>query len=148
MADDETFLAQYEAGTWPEENWHHREHIRLAYLYLCRLPFPAALERIRRSLQAYNASHAVPESLTRGYHETMTLAWLRLVDVALRLDGPAESADAFLEAHPHLLCKRALFFFYSRDLLIAAEAKAHFVEPDLAPLPTLPQALSPQTGRA
>lgn len=33
MPDDETFLEQFEAGTWPLEDMHHREHVKLAYLY-------------------------------------------------------------------------------------------------------------------
>jgi hypothetical protein len=138
MADDETFLAQYEACTWPEADWHHREHIRLAYLYLRQMPFEAALARMRGSLQAYNTTHDVPDALTRGYHETMTVAWMQLVHVALQQYGPAETADAFLEAHSELLCKRALLFFYTRERIVSWEAKRSFLAPDLAPLPQFP----------
>jgi hypothetical protein len=135
MPDDETFLEQFEAGTWPLESMHHREHVKLAYLYLCRYPLDAATARIRSSIQAFNAAHNVPEGMDRGYHETMTQAWMHLIHCTLEEFGPAENSDAFVDKHTQLLSKRALLFFYSRDHIMSAEAKQRFVEPDLSPLP-------------
>src|SRR5436305_2102248 len=138
---DAQFLAEYEALTWPEAEWHHREHVRLAYLYLRQLPFDAAMQKVRASLQAYNAKHNVPETLERGYHETLTFGWMKLVECALLEYGPSETADAFLDKHTQLLSRRALLLFYSRDRLMSWDAKRVFVEPDLAPLPRSTKAL-------
>jgi hypothetical protein len=60
------------------------------------------------------------------------------VHCALCQFGPCPTADAFLDQQSQLLSKRALLLFYSRDRLMSAEAKARFVEPDLAPLPNSP----------
>ena len=133
--DDETFLRRFEAGELSMAEWHHREHLRVAYLYLLRWPFDTALAHMRAGLQKLNATQGVPESLARGYHETLTRGWLQLVHCALAEHGPAESSDAFFEQHSHLQARRALLFFYSRERLMSAEAKAQFIEPDLAPLP-------------
>lgn len=135
VLDDETFLSRFEAGTFPLEQWHHREHIKTAYLYLLEHPFETAVERMRTGIRALNAAHGVPDELTRGYHETMTQAWMRLVHVTLCEYGPAPSADEFFEQHPQLAEKKVLRLFYSRERMMSAEAKARFVEPDLAPLP-------------
>ncbi|MGH7939902.1 MAG: hypothetical protein ACREE6_01140 [Limisphaerales bacterium] len=135
MPDDETFLQQFEAGTWPLESMHHREHVKLAYLYLCRYPSEEATRRIRSSIKRFNAAHNVPEGPDRGYHETMTQAWMRLIFCALTEFGPAENSDAFVDKHTQLPAKRALLFFYSRDHIMSAEAKQRLVEPDLSPLP-------------
>lgn len=132
---DAELLARFEDGTLPAERWHHAEHIRIAYLYLRRHGFPAALDRLRAGLRALNAAQHVPESLERGYHETLTRGWLQLIRVILAEYGPAESSLAFLEAHPELSQRQALRLFYSRDRLVSWRAKAEFVEPDLAPLP-------------
>lgn len=132
---DEEFLKEYECLTWPQDQWHHREHVKLAYLYLRRYPFDAAMQKMRASLQAYNTKHNVPETLERGYHETLTLGWMKLVHCALCEYGPSESADAFIDKHTQLLSRRALLLFYSRDRIMSAEAKQQFIEPDLAPLP-------------
>jgi hypothetical protein len=136
--DDETFLKRFEAGAIPREDWRHRDHIRAAYLYLRLHPFGEATDRIRSSIQKLNAVHQTPETLERGYHETITQAWMRLVHCALCQFGPRATADAFLDEQSQLLSKRALLLFYSRDRLMSAEAKARFVEPDLAPLPKSP----------
>ena len=132
---DEAFLKAFEDCALPFEQWRHRAHLKVAYLYLREMPFNSALEKIRANIRRYNAATNTPESLERGYHETMTVAWLRLVDFTLRECGPAASADEFLEAQEQLLNRRALLFFYSRDRLISWQAKAEFVEPDLAPFP-------------
>ena len=132
---DQRFLEAFEDCTLPFGEWHHRAHLKVAYLNLRRLPFDEALNRVRESIKRYNAATNTPENLERGYHETITQAWLRLVYLALCEYGPAASADDFLDAQPQLLTPRALRFFYSRERLVSEKAKAEFVEPDLAPLP-------------
>lgn len=135
MTCDDQFLVEFEACRWPLEQWHHQQHVKAAYLYLCRYPFDAAMDRIRERIKAHNAAHNVPEGPAAGYHETMTQAWMRLVYLTLCEYGPAETADIFYEQHPQLSQKKVLRFFYSRDLFMSPQAKAEFVEPDLAPLP-------------
>ena len=135
MSDDETFLREFEARRWPLDRWHHRDHIKLGYLYLRRYPFDEAAARIRAAIRAHNAAHDVPDSPTSGYHETMTRAWLCLIDLVMREYGPAEDADAFIDLHPELSEKKTLRLFYSRGRFMSPEAKVSFVEPDLAPLP-------------
>ncbi len=133
--DDEGFLAKFEAGQWPLEEWHHRQHIKVAYLYLRRHPFEDAVARVREKIQAHNAARGIPEGPTSGYHETMTQAWMRLVYLTLCEYGAAESADAFFERSPQLSEKKTLRLFYSRDCFMAPRAKTEFVEPDLGAFP-------------
>jgi hypothetical protein len=135
---DEEFLRRFEAAEIALTDWRHREHIKVAYLYLCRYPRAKALDRLRHHIQALNSALGVPESPGRGYHETITQAWLRLVEATLREDGPAENAQRFYEMHPELSQPRVLRLFYSRTRLMSAEAKSQFVEPDLASLPRNP----------
>ena len=132
---DEEFLHLFESACLTPEQWRHRDHVRTAYLYLRRHPLDIAFKKMRDGLHTLNAVHKVPDLPERGYHETITLAWLRLVHCALCEFGPAETADLFLDQHTQLLSKRALLLFYSHDLLTSAAAKAAFIEPDLAPLP-------------
>ncbi len=137
---DAELLAQFEGCTLRAERWHHAEHIRIGYLYLREQPFPEALERMRAGLKALNSAQAVPESLDRGYHETLTRGWLQLVHVILSEYGPATTSGEFLELHPELSQRKTLRLFYSSDRIRSAAAKADFVEPDLAPLPVSPRA--------
>src|SRR5262245_20573228 len=105
--NDETLLRRFEACELTTAEWHHREHVRLAYLYLLGRPYADALDRMRAGLKALNARHQVPETLERGYHETLTQAWMHLVYGALSEYGPAGDSEAFFEEQSHLLARRA-----------------------------------------
>jgi hypothetical protein len=133
--DDEILLDQFQSCTLTADEWHHRQHVKVAYLLLCRYPLGEAITGMRAGLHALNNTHNVPDLPNRGYHETLTQAWMRLVHHTLQEHGPAATADAFLDQHSHLLDKHALFHFYSKDRLSSSEAKQSFLAPDLAELP-------------
>jgi len=135
MTDDEHFIAEFEARRWPLDKWHHRDHIKLAYIYLTKYPLAEAVARVCAGIRAHNAAHGIPDTPAGGYHETMTQAWMRLVHFTLCEYGPAESAEAFIAKNTHLAEKKALRYFYSADLFMSPRAKAEFLEPDLAPFP-------------
>jgi hypothetical protein len=130
--NDQEFLIAFETCTI--EEFHHRDHIKVAYLYLRRHPLDLAIVKVCTGLQALAVAWNAPvDDLEKGYHETMTQAWVRLVHQALTDGGAAEDADAFCDQQPQLLQKTALRSFYSRERLMTWEAKREFVEPDLAP---------------
>lgn len=132
---DEEFMKGFEACTIPHDQWTHRAHIRMAYVMLRRDPFDTALPKVRAGIHKLNASQNTPEAIDRGYHETITQAWLRLVASALANYGTMDSFEPFAEQHPHLLCRTLLRSFYSRGRIMSWEAKKGWVEPDLAKLP-------------
>jgi hypothetical protein len=136
--DDRDFLEQFERCTLPFDQWTHRAHVKVAYLYLRQYGFVAALGRVRTAIQAYNAAHDVPEGPHRGYNETTTRAMLQLVHVTMQAYErllPTATADAFCDAHPQLLSKHVLRLFYSPERRSHPEAKTRFVPPDLTDLP-------------
>lgn len=114
----------------PHGQWDHRAHLRVAYLYAKREPLGCALERFRTNLKKLNASHGVVDTATRGYHETITVAWMRVIAGLIREQGEYADSQAFLAANPNLLDKRFLQRFYSEGRLLSPEAKAGFIEPD------------------
>jgi len=134
MTDDE-FVQQFESCSFPFEQWHHREHVKLAYLYLVRFGFADASRRLREGIRAYNAANKVPDAPMRGYHETLTLFWLRLIQMTVQEYGPRATADEFFEFHPQLGEKKIHRLFYSPELFMTPRVKSEFVEPDLTSLP-------------
>jgi hypothetical protein len=135
---DEDFLARFEDCSLPFEQWTHRSHVKVAYLYLRKYSFAAALVRIRTAIQAYNHANRVPEGPTSGYNETTTRAFLSLVAATMAAYGeaiPTTDADSFCDAHPQLMTRHVLRFFYSPAARMNPLAKTQFVEPDLVPLP-------------
>ena len=133
--DDAELLERFERCTLTPAEWTHRAHLKVAYLHLRQYGPEDALERMRAGIQRLNATHQVPEAIDRGYHETVTRAWLQLIWVTLCEYGPGETADAFFDEQPQLYTKRVLRFFYSRDRIMSPEAKYGWVEPDLTSLP-------------
>ena len=130
--------------TIPLEEWDHRKHLRLAYIFLQKHPFEEALHQIRTGIQAYNATKDNPEGLAMGYHETMTVAWTQLVSFTMLQFGPEADSETFLDAQPQLDSKTMLRLFYSRERILSPEAKQRFVLPDLTDFPT-PAASPPST---
>ncbi len=143
--DDAALLSAFHACTIPNEQWTHRRHVRVAYLLLRDAGFAEASAGFTAGLRRLNAANRVPESPSRGYHETITRAWLALVAAAVRSEagtaaedcGSDRASDAFLDRHPALLDPRLLGRHYSHDRLFSPEAKSAWVPPDRAPLPTV-----------
>ena len=128
---DDEFVAAFEACTLPNEQFRHRDHLRLAWIYLRRFGASGAEARIAQSIRRYAEFHGA----TQKYHHTVTLAWLRLIQrAAARLPEQALFEDV-LRASPELLDKGTLGEYYSKELVGSERARADFVEPDLKPLP-------------
>src|SRR6185503_2959227 len=94
MTDDQ-FLHRFEAHALDE--FSHRDHIRLAFAYARRGGVAAAVEGAR-GIRAFAAAHGLP----RKYHETMTVAWARVVG-RLAVDCEPLPFREFLDANPQLL---------------------------------------------
>lgn len=132
--DDADLVAAFETAALPAEAWNHRAHVRVAFAFVRQSDFNSALARMRTGLRALNAAHRVPHEVDRGYHETITVAFMRLIYAACRQQVFASSAE-FCNRHPELMKKDALLHYYSHGRLASLEAKEAFIEPDLNPLP-------------
>ena len=113
------FLRAFEDTTL--EPFHHRDHLRVTFLYLRQF----GEQETRRRLGPAILRYAAARNGAGKYHETITQAWISLVAAA-----QADDFEAMLAAHPHLLDKNLLDRYYSRELLHSAEARARWVEPD------------------
>ena len=135
---DEDFLHCFEDCSLPLEQWDHRAHVKVAFLYLSDHSFDEAIQRIRTGIKAFNQAKSVPEGATTGYNETTTVAFAHLVAATMSVYGelfPTPNADSFCDAHPQLLSKHILRLFYSPERRGDPDAKSRFLEPDLVPLP-------------
>ncbi len=124
---DVAFLAAFEAGTL--EPFRHRDHIRMAWLYLDRAPLEQATRHVVAGIRAFALANGKPGL----YHETLTRFWIHLVARHRVLRVCADSVR-FLEAHPRLLDKTLVERHYSPELLASSAAKERWLEPDRQPL--------------
>jgi hypothetical protein len=129
--------ARFAAAAIPAVEWTHETHLMMGAWHVARLGPDAALERLRAGIRALNAAHGTIDSDTRGYHETITRAYVRLIASFLggRPDGEAlDDSVAALLASP-LAARDVMARHYSKPLLFSVAARRGWVEPDLEPLP-------------
>src|SRR5436190_10502149 len=103
-ADDRALLAAFLGRTLTHEQWTHAAHLRIAWMFVRDHPLDEAHCLFRVALVKLNESHGVPESPRRGYHETITRAWLSIIAAAAPRERAADSA-AFLAGHPEFMDK-------------------------------------------
>lgn len=126
--EDREFLQSFEACSLGASCWTHEAHIKMGWLVLeTSASFDEALQRIRTGIIRFNSSKN-----SIGYHETITVAFARLID-SRRVDE--ENWQAFFARNTDLLNKDCLKQFYSSAILKSEAAKQRFIEPDLADLP-------------
>jgi hypothetical protein len=127
---DREFLVRFEASAIPLEEWTHEAHLRMAFILLEALPFEDAVERMRHGIQRLNRAQGVENGATSGFHETLTVAWARLVAGCVRSHDAGLDSLGFLAVHGKALGRRAIFDF-------TEEARFGFVAPDRRPLPPM-----------
>lgn len=128
-----TLVSAFEACSFHPAEFRHYQHLTVALWYVWHLPLDEATakmtEGIRRLAETYGKM---------GYHETITLFWLRIV-----ANFVAESrGKVSLTATANSLIdscndKNLIGEFYSAQLLATDKAKAEWLEPDLKALPEL-----------
>jgi hypothetical protein len=127
MTDDE-FASAFERCEIAGGDFHHQDHIRLAWIYLKRYGPEDAPAQISASIRAFAEHLGKPDK----YHETVTIAWMRLIEQAAGCRSFREVAAAF----PQFLDKSYLNEFYSAETLGSEAARETFVGPDKKPLPS------------
>ena len=130
---DEDFLRAFEDLSFPADLFRHREHVRVAWLYLKSTDASRAAERMSEAIRRFAHHH----DATQKYHHTLTLAWMRLVAAAMVETPKGCTFEQFITVHPQLKDTNLLANYYSKELLQAAAAREAWVEPDLQPLPDL-----------
>jgi hypothetical protein len=123
---DEAFLQALETCVLPEVDFGHVAHVRAAYLYLRDGEFASALLRLQRAIRGYANSLGRPDR----YHETMTVAYLALIQQHMALRGDGGSWNGFKRDNPELFDRDLLLRFYSRSELESGLARRLFLLPD------------------
>jgi hypothetical protein len=126
--------ARFGARAIPHAEWTHRAHLTVGAWHVHHFGPDEALARLRTGIRALNDAHGTPNSPTRGYHETITRVYVRLLAAALaQFSAATPLADriAHMVASP-LAEKDFLLRFYSRERLMSERARAEWLEPDLS----------------
>lgn len=124
----EGFLAR----TFPADRHHHREHLIMATYLLVRYPERNWRAELPDLIRAYNVANGGVNDDMRGYHHTMTLAFLTIIEEVLDEAG----RDDVVAACNAVLTSPAteqniLLRFWSRDVLFSREARLAWIDPDI-----------------
>jgi len=128
---DAELIAAIEDGSLAESEFRHANHVRAAYTYLRAATFPEAIGRMSRALRSYAAARGKAQL----YHETITVAFLALINERIARGGDRGGWAGFAEANPDLLDKRLLAHYYRRETLQSPLARRVFVIGEFSPTP-------------
>jgi hypothetical protein len=125
----------FERCVVPRTEWNHRAHLIYAMVMLLRNGPAAGSRAIREGIMRYNTAQGIEQTLSGGYHESLTRFYIwvvqRFVERCDRSRSWSELADAVVRE-----CgERDLpYRYYSRERLDSWEARTTWLEPDLQPL--------------
>jgi hypothetical protein len=132
----EELVAGFQDHSLPGERWTHQAHLIVGTYFAYHFPLEQAIYYLRSGIITYNVATGGKNTHERGYHETITQLWAKLLKAFVRKKcgglSLAESCTAFLNS-PYA-AQEIMFSFYSKDLLFSTQARALWVEPDLAPI--------------
>ena len=113
--------------TLPADQFHHRQHVEVAWRFVRNYGMPAALGEFTAAIRRF----ADAKGATGLYHETITWAFLLLI---AERQAKCEAArwEDFAAANPDLLVWKpsVLDRYYSSEVLKSDLARKVFVFPD------------------
>lgn len=127
---DEEFIDSFESCSLANERFHHADHVKMAFLYLSRLPALEAIQRFSAALIRFATSKGKPEL----YHETVTWAFLLLIRDRMARAGRPQTWTEFAAGNADLLTSKddVLKRYYCGETLSSELARRTFLFPDKA----------------
>ena len=131
----DAFIADFEGCTLPKAEWTHGAHLLTGACYVHALGEAEAIDRMRLCVSRYNESVGGKNTETSGYHETITIAWIKLLSGLLDRSKPIGRAAFAALAVERFEGQKDIFGrFYDFDLASSKEARRSWVAPTLQPL--------------
>ncbi len=121
-------IDQLESCALPDDQFHHADHLHAAWIYLTRFTAPEAIAKCSQALRAYAASRGKPDR----YHETVTWAFLLLLNERIHRMEPGATWDQFVAGNRDLFDWKnsILLRYYRPETLDSTLAREVFLMPD------------------
>ena len=122
--------------TLPAQEWTHEAHLITGLWFHYTHTEYEALCYIRSGIISYNLSTGGENTPAKGYHETLTLFWSKILRKFVdKNEGQslANLCNTFLARD--WASKDLALQYYTRDILFSTTARAVWVAPDLKSLP-------------
>lgn len=126
--NEAAFLEAFEAGTLALEEFHHRDHVRAAWLLLKQASPVEAMARFTRALRQFARNVGKPGL----YHETVTWAYLLLIHERMARGPEGDTFAWFAERNDDLFTWRPSILdrYYRPETLKSELARQVFLLPD------------------
>lgn len=121
---DAELVERFERGD--VEQFHHPDHVRVAYAYVRTMPLLDAIARFSAALRRFATAQGKPQL----YHETITWAFLLIIHERVQR-APGLAWDAFARDNADLLRWKpsVLDAYYPAEVLQSELARRVFVLP-------------------
>ena len=128
LSDDELIQA-FEAATLGADMFHHRQHVRVGWIYVRRHGMPDAIGAFSQALQRFAAAKGAHHL----FHVTITWAYLLLINERQQACA-APDWQTFAGRNQDLLTWKPsiLDAYYTADALWSERARHTFLMPDRA----------------
>jgi hypothetical protein len=124
---NEELIRSFETDAIPENSFHHSDHVRLAFAYLCEYPVLEALEKFASALKRF----ATARGKTQLYNETITCAYFFLIRERMALSQAVEWEEFSPRNADLLTWKNGILSRYYREATLKSDlARRVFVLPD------------------
>jgi hypothetical protein len=126
--NDDYFIKSFEDCSLANGSFHHSDHVKMGFLYLCRYPTLEALARFSRALARFAAANGKPNL----YNETVTWAFLLLIRERMARAGGPQPWPEFADSNSDLLNWKdnILKKYYREETLSSELARTTFLFPD------------------
>ncbi|MGE0769370.1 MAG: hypothetical protein AB7L90_23260 [Hyphomicrobiaceae bacterium] len=123
------------ACTFPGADYHHREHLISTVYVLRTYPSVDWFTELPNRIRRFNEANGGKNTDTAGYHHTITMFYIELIE---RFLAPRRHLD-LPQACKELLSSRLassnlMFAYYSRERLFSRDARSGWIAPDLRPV--------------
>jgi hypothetical protein len=125
---DSEWIEAFESGTLPNDSFHHRDHVKMAFLYLQKYQPLEALGHFSSALTRFATAHGKPNL----YNETITWAFLLLIRERIARTNSPQTWSEFSATNTDLLRwdDNILLKYYRPETLTSDLAKRVFLFPD------------------
>ena len=127
----DSLIHAFQEGNLSRSQWTHEAHLTVALWYLCYDSEQEAINAIRDGIKRYNSAQGIETTKNSGYHETLTLFWVRTIRGYLADESQNRSIVHLANGLIAKYADRTLpFRYYTRERLMSWEARINWVEPD------------------
>lgn len=127
----EDFMTAFEDRSLDVSRFTHRGHVALASVYVLRFGATAALDRLRREIPRFNVAKGGVNNQERGYHETLTVFWVLLIEETLETMENLTDREKVNGAIERLSASGLWREYYSFDVLKNPECRFRWTAPDV-----------------